>query len=314
MVFMHAFGGVFSLIAVVILGYFLSARNWFDTGTVRLLPKLITKVCLPPFLALTILKKSFTPGDISEILPAIGAPFAIIALMFALAWLLAKAIHVNSRHFGLFCASISNSNTIFIGIPINFALFGPEAVSYVLFYYFSSTLFFWTVGNFFIGRDERSEDGAGGQASAFSWKQIISPPVVGFLCGLALIAMNVELPQFILIPAEMVGQLATPLALIFIGITLEQTGFGNMRVGRDMAIALFGRLVGCPILAMLVLPWFGLPALMNNVFIIQSGLPVLMQVSILSAYYHTDPAFGTEIVALSTILCIITVPCLMILL
>lgn len=313
MVFAHAFGGVFSLIAVVLLGYFLSSRNWFDSATVRLLPKLITNVCLPPFLALTILK-SFILDDLGHVLLAVGAPFAIIAMMFALAWILAKSIHVSPCHFGLFCASISNSNTIFIGIPINMALFGPEAVGYVLFYYFSSTFFFWTVGNYFISRDESSDAEFSGGIHKFSWKRIISPPMMGFLCGLALLLLGVELPRFIITPVELVGQLTTPLALIFIGITLQKTGLANMRPGRDMAVALFGRLVACPIFAMLILPFFGLPAMMNNVFIVQSGLPVLMQVSILSAYYRTDMRFGTEIVALSTVLCIFTIPCLMYLL
>lgn len=310
MVFLHAFGGVFSLIAVVLLGYFLSSRNWFDAATVRLLPKLITNVCLPPFLALTILQ-SFILEDLAHLLPAVGAPFVIIALMFGMAWLLAKAMHVSRRHFGLFCSSISNSNTIFIGIPINMALFGPDAVGYVLFYYFSSTFFFWTVGNFFISRDENASGESSGKARKFSWKKIISPPMMGFLCGLFLLLLGVRLPQFIITPVQQVGQLTTPLALIFIGIILQQTGLRNMRPDRDMTIALIGRLIACPVFAMLILPWFGLPAIMNNVYIIQSGLPVLMQVSILSAYYDTDPAFGTEIVALSTILCIFTIPCLM---
>lgn len=53
---------------------------------------------------------------------------------------------------------------------------------------------------------------------------------------------------------------------------------------------------------------------MEKVFIIQSGLPCMMQISILSAYYKTDAEFGALMVSLSTILSVITIPIAMTLL
>ena len=48
------------------------------------------------------------------------------------------------------------SNTIFIGLPINMAIFGSRAVPYVLIYYIANTTFFWTWGVYKISQDSQT--------------------------------------------------------------------------------------------------------------------------------------------------------------
>ena len=50
-----------------------------------------------------------------------------------------------------------NSNTIFVGLPINQALFGDASIPYVLIYYMCNTTFFWTLGTYLIQRDGEGE-------------------------------------------------------------------------------------------------------------------------------------------------------------
>ncbi len=235
-----------------------------------------------------------------------------------------RAARVDRRHFGLFCACVSNPNTIFIGIPVNMALFGEAAVPYVLLYYFASAAFFWTVGNYAISRDER----AGGSAArreeagavpaesrlAGRLKNIVSAPMLGFLAGFLLALLEVEPPRVILDAARLVGGLTTPLALIFIGVTLQGMELRRLHLTRDMLLALAGRMVASPLLMWALLPFFGLPELAGRVFVMQASLPVLMQVAILSGYYGTDPEFGSLMVSLSTLACAVTIPVWMVLL
>lgn len=311
MIFLHAFGGVFSLLLVVALGYILSSRGWFSPAARTLIPRLVNNISLPPFLACTIIT-SFKRDQLMHMAYGAFLPFIAMCLLFLLAYATGRLLKVDKKHFGLFCACVSNPNTIFIGIPVNMALFGPESISFVLLYYFASTFFFWTVGNYFISRD--FSPGRENSGSGFQWRKIISAPIFGFIFGLLVICADMEPPEFIMSAAGIIGSLTTPLALIFIGITLQVNGLTRIRPSRDMGIALAGRLILSPILLWLLLPLFHLPELMGNVFVIQSSLPVLMQVAILSAYYKTDPEFGSVMVSLSTVLCVITIPVYMVLL
>ncbi|MDE7242305.1 AEC family transporter [Desulfovibrio sp.] len=311
MVLLQAFGGVLSLLLVVGVGYVLAGRGWFPPAVRGLLPRLVTNVALPPFLMCTILR-SFAREDLAHMLTGALLPLVGMVIMYGLAFVVGRAAGVERRHFGLFCACVSNPNTIFIGIPVNMALFGEEAVPYVLLYYFASTSFFWTVGNYAISRDERAPDApapqAAGQPGGKRRRALVSAPVYGFLAGISLALLDVELPGFILTAARQVGDLTTPLALIYIGVTLREMDLSRLRVTRDMALALAGRMVASPLLVWALLPLFGLPALMGKVFVMQASLPVLMQVAILSGYYNTDPEFGSVMVSLSTLACAVTVP------
>ncbi|MBD5417462.1 MAG: AEC family transporter [Desulfovibrio sp.] len=319
MVLLQAFGGVLSLLLVVGVGYVLAGRGWFPPAVRGLLPRLVTNVALPPFLMCTILR-SFGREDLWHMLQGTLLPLLAMVLMYALAYAVGRAAGVERRHFGLFCACVSNPNTIFIGIPVNMALFGEEAVPYVLLYYFASTSFFWTVGNYAISRDERAPGAAAplpeadGHPGARRRKALVSAPVFGFIAGISLALLHVELPGFLLEAARLVGSLTTPLALIYIGVTLHEMDLRHLRVTRDMALALTGRMAVSPLLVWVLLPLFGLPPLMGKVFVMQASLPVLMQVAILSGYYNTDPEFGSLMVSLSTLACAVTIPVYMLLL
>lgn len=152
MAFLHALGGVFGLMLMGFVGFMLAARNWFGAETRIILPRLITQIALPPFLMYTIMH-SFHRNELLMLARGALLPLGSVALTFILAVILAKVARIKRQHFGLFCASVSNSNTIFVGIPVNLALFGETSVPYVLLYYAASTVFFWTVGQYSITCD-----------------------------------------------------------------------------------------------------------------------------------------------------------------
>lgn len=310
MTFLHALAGIFSLLIVVGVGFYLSRQGWFAPSFQKLLPRLVTNISLPPFLACTIIS-SFERDSMLHLLRGALLPLLCLIILFGAAWLFARVMKVDKHHFGLFCACVSNPNTIFIGIPVNFALFGQDSLPYVLIYYFASTLFFWTVGNYFISRDQSRSKAPD---NAFHWQKIISPPIYGFICGVSIVGLNIPVPDFLFQAARITGEMTTPLALLFIGITLQNMPFSKFHLGRDIVCALVGRMIVSPALIWMLLPFFNLPPLMGKVFIIQSSLPVLMQVAILSAYYDTDPDYGSIMVSLSTILCALTIPVYMTLL
>lgn len=308
MTFFHALGGVFTLLVLVLTGYILASRGWFGAETRKMIPRLVTNIALPPYLCCTILT-SFPRENLAHMAYGALLPLASMFILFGCSFLLACLIGMTKRHLGLFCVCVSNPNTIFIGIPVNMALFGPEAVPYVLLYYLASTLFFWTIGNFFIARDERSAlAGKSQPPQGFRWQTILSAPFLGFVAGMAIILAGWQPPAFLLNGGILIGQLAPPLALLYIGISLEGIGLRNIHLTRDLLLAVGGRMGFAPLVMYGLVLLFPTPALMAQVFIIQSSLPALMQVAILSGYYGTDPDFGSMVIAVSTLVSVLTVP------
>ena len=48
-----------------------------------------------------------------------------------------------------------NANTIFIGLPLNIALFGNQALPYFLVYYITNTVSTWTLGVYLMTSDSK---------------------------------------------------------------------------------------------------------------------------------------------------------------
>ena len=309
MAFLQALGGVFGLMLLGFVGFMLAARHWFGAETRIMLPRLITQIALPPFLMYTIMH-SFHRDDLLLLAKGALLPLGSVMLMFVLAMILAKIAGIKRQHFGLFCASISNSNTVFVGIPVNLALFGESSVPYALLYYAASTIFFWTVGQYSITCD--ITDVRRRIPLRARLGQVLSPPLMGFMTGIALTMLGVELPEFLQNVARSLGNLTTPLAMIFIGISIYDMGLRSIKISKDMALLVLGRMVLSPLVMSGFLFLFPVPALMGKVFVIQSSLPVMAQAAILSAHYHTDPEFGAQAVSLTTLLSMATIPLYMV--
>ena len=105
--------------------------------------------------------------------------------------------------------------TIFVGLPINQALFGDASIPYVLIYYMCNTTFFWTLGTYLIQRDGEGEAQFDLKTSL---KKVFSPPLMGFLLGLVLVMLQIKLPAFLASDLQYLGNLTTPLSMIFIGL------------------------------------------------------------------------------------------------
>ncbi|MDR2947263.1 MAG: AEC family transporter [Candidatus Adiutrix sp.] len=304
---------VLSLFLIGLVGYVLARRGWFSPETKALLPRLVTMITLPPYLFANILS-TFNRDQLVHLIYGSLVPITSVVIVFLLALPLAKLLKIPENRWGAFCVGVPTSNTIFIGLPVNVALFGPDALPYVLLYFFGNTTFFWSVGNYCL-----SLGGEGGRRpekilSLATFRRIFSPPLMGFLCGLALVLLSWRPPNFIMTACAYIGGLTTPLAIIFIGIALASVKLKELKPDRDVLALLIGRFTLSPIVIYGLISLFPLPPLMAKVFIIQSSLPMVSSIALLSGYYGTDVRYASVVASLSTLAMLVTVPAYMLIL
>ncbi len=300
---------VLSLFLIALVGFVLAKRGWFSPETKAMLPRLVTIVTLPPYLFLNIVK-TFNSEQLHLLVSGALVPASSMIISFGIAYGLARLMKVRRERLGLMTVSSATSNTIFIGVPVNISLFGEEALPYVLLYFFANTTFFWTVGNYFLSRDgDRSPEKV---LSLATLKRLFSPPLMGFALGVLVVLSEIRLPSFLADALSYLGSLTTPLAILFIGITLAGVSLKNLKPDRDVLVVLLGRFVLSPLIIITLMQFVFLPPLMAKVFIIQATLPVVSSAVLLAGYYRTDPQYASVIVSLSTVLSIFTIPLFMV--
>ncbi|MDR1536363.1 MAG: AEC family transporter [Planctomycetota bacterium] len=304
-VVVHAVESVATFFLIGLIGYVLAARGWFSRENREMITRLITQVALPLYLIHNI-NSAMSRSELLELAYGIAPAFMSISLMFCLALGAARLLKIPGPRRGVFCAGIAFSNTMYIGLPINLALFGPKAIPFVILYYFANTSLFWSAGSYLLAAD----GDASGQ-SAFrleTAKRILSPAVLGFAVGLLLLLLDWKPPIFLANAAMYMGSLTTPLAMVSIGVILQSLGLAGIRFDRDMLLMFFGRYVLSPASIILIAGCFGLPGLMRKVFIVQSALPMMSTLPILASFHRADGEYATVAVSASTLAGLVTIP------
>lgn len=308
--FVSSFSGVLIILIMVLVGYVLTKKGWFDEKATNLIAKLVTQVALPCYMISTIVGR-FTAKELLEILPQLRFPALSMVILLAIAVAVAHLFLIDKKHQGLFISMFFNSNTIFVGLPINQALFGDKSIPYVLVYYMCNTTFFWTIGTYLIQKDGRKEVTLDLRGTL---KKIFSPPLMGFIIGVILVLLNIKLPAFLLSDFQYLGNLTIPLSMIFIGISVANAGLSRLRFTKDNVLVLVGRFVIAPLLVLIIVKHTQMPQLMKEVFIIQSAMPVMTNAPVVAKLYGADSDYAAIMVTESTILTMVVIPILMLLL
>lgn len=305
MVVFKALQSIMSIIIMISLGYFLTHKGWFDENTSKLFAKLVTTISLPCYM-LSNLLKNFTKDTLLSSGNGLVIPFISMVSCYLTAKLVSKLIRVPKVRRGVFESMFFISNTIFIGLPVNLALFGEVSLPYVLLYYISNTVLFWTVGIYEIGKDG---DNSNTQLiSLENLKRIFSPPLLGFIAAIILILLEITPPEFIMDTSKYLGNLTTPLSMLFIGITIYSVNFKDIHFSLDMFALILGRFVVSPLSVLVLSRFIHVPEITRNVFIIQAAMPVMTQTAIVSKAFNSDYEYAAIMISVTTILSVIFIP------
>ncbi|WP_312499093.1 AEC family transporter, partial [Enterococcus sp.] len=138
-----AYINIFVIFSLMFIGYILSYKQWFSNRTADTFSKLVLNLTLPANMFLTIIK-NFTKEEFLSLVSGMVIPLLSMLITYMIGHLWRRFFHVAHKHKGAFSSMFTFSNTIFIGLPINLAIFGEKAVPYVLLYYIVNTTLFWT--------------------------------------------------------------------------------------------------------------------------------------------------------------------------
>lgn len=305
MVVLDALQSVLSILTIIGVGYWLTHKGWFDESTGKLFTRLVVNVSLPALMVSNMMN-TFDRNTLMSMIGGVVIPFASMLLCYGIAVITSHLLKIDKKRTGTFQTMFFISNTIFMGMPVNAALFGEQSTPYVLLYYIVNTTMLWTLGIYLIQRDGGKTTGK--LFSKGTMKSILTPPLMGFLAGVVLVMLGIQLPRFMMDTARYLGSVTTPLSLLFIGITFHSISFKEIRFSKDMAAILLGRFVVSPLMVMALASFLSVPWIMKAVFTIQAAMPIATQASIMSKAYDADYQYATIMVTVTTVASLIFIP------
>ncbi|MGI6005532.1 MAG: AEC family transporter [Christensenellales bacterium] len=297
---------VITFLALMITGFLLAKFDILDEKTSRKLTMIVLRVIVPSAMLNNIFSH-FTVESLAEAGWSLLAPILIVVASNVAAQLCAMLFKVPKDKRGVFCAVFAMCNTIFVGLPVNQALFGEASSMPALFFFMGNTIVFWTYSVWRIRRDGGSR---GRLFSMESLKNLLSPSLVMLVACLALLFLRVKPPHVLISTARTLGSPGTPLAMIITGGTIYR-GIAHGAWKNKQAIpAMLGRLIISPLAALLVTGAMGVGFEMQRAYVTQAAMPVMSQVTIVAQAYGADDELASSCTLLSMIALLGVVPLL----
>ena len=311
MIFLTSLGSIFPIIVMIAIGYILRKRHWFHHTFSENVSKLITNVALPCSIFYSVLKY-LDMNVLKELSNRLIFTFASVIIGYVTAYIVIKIFKIRKGRRGVFYNAVVNANTIFIGLPLNMALFGEEASKYYLMYYITNTISIWTLGYILLENDSIEEKESKG---GFNPKKLLSLPLIAFVVAFIVLVLGISVPKPLVETTKYLGNIVTPLALLYIGIVLADAGLHSINFDLDTILALLGRFVFSSIVMVALLKVAGQfmqqDSLEIKTFVIQSAAPVFAALPILTNQTEGDIEYATNVVTTSTILFVVVIPVLM---
>ncbi len=287
------------MLILIITGYILYRKKLVTDAGSRELSNILVRIIIPCVIINAYLSADFSMQRVKAL--AIMAGLSLAALVIAM--LVSYLIFGKRKRVENFSSAFCNAG--FMGIPLVSATLGTEAVFYVAVFVALLNIFQWTYGLVIMT----------GNRKFISFRKIITNPVViGFVIAIAGFLIPVHIPVLISAPVSYVGAMNTPVAMIVLGVYLAQTDMRQILKNRSVWWCSIVRLVIIPaitIAVMMAIPVAKEYALIKQTALIAAITPVGSNVAIFAKLYGADYEQSVRVVCLSTILCIVTMPCVM---
>lgn len=296
------FNSLISIILMILIGLFLSKRNWFSEESTNMITRLILDVSIPLSIVYCVLG-NINKNTLFKMGAGVFVPFISIGIEYVISFVIASAVRMGNDKKGLFVSMFSNPNTLFIGIPVNLAVFGTASLPYAYIYYIVSTLFFNTIGIITLSKNQCEH----ADIKSIE-KNLITPILISFVFTMFALFSGLNLPNFLMKVCDTIGSLSTPLSLLFIGICLSQIPLKTLRVSWAVFGVILGRFIISPIITVVIGRLLHTPQLALNVFVLQSFLPAMTSTPMFGKRYGCDTQYATIGTAITALLSLIVIP------
>lgn len=193
------------------------------------------------------------------------------------------------------------SNAGYMAIPLQQALLGDEGVFYCAAYVIVFNIIVWTYG---------VVDMSGSRQELSARRLVTNPGIVGVLLGLLVFVCRIPVPGPLLDAIGHVAALNTPIPMLIVGYYLAQTDLKAAVRDARSYLCLFIRLVAMPLLALGLLLLCGVRGTVLISLMICISTPVATACTMFATRYDRNPLLSVNLVSLSTLCSVVTMPLL----
>jgi len=299
------FGLIFSNVAVILtymlLGYLLSKAGKVQLSHAKSLSALLLFVLSPAMIINSFLQLSYTKENLFLILRCFLTTLVLQLLFMGVLAAIFRKKYADSRYRILTIGSVLG-NVGFFGMPVISSIFpdNPIVMCYSSITVMSMNLIVFTIGVFFITNDK----------SYISVRSaVLNPTTLSIFVALPLFLFRVQLPAAAMGCIGTLASMVTPLCMMILGMRLSATNLRVMFTRSFAYLTSFFKLIVFPVFVFLCirkLPF--LDSTLKTSLIVLAAAPSGAVIESLAELHECEQELSANVVLLTTILSVLTVP------
>ena len=231
----------------------------------------------------------------AEILHNLMAAFALSTLSILLGLIITLLFTARSRdsRTPIFRFACVFSNAGYMGLPLISALFGSEGLLYASAFFTLFNLLLWTVGYSMV---------SGSSDPKKVTQSLLHCPAIYLL--------QIPLPDLIVQPMELLGDMNTPLSMLITGMLIASGDLHRTLTDKHIWKLTVVRMLFIPVLTIAAFAALGLfrCGMVTQVILLLECCPAASITSVFAVQFHHDEQFAAGSVVLTTLLSILFLP------
>jgi len=201
----------------------------------------------------------------------------------------------------VFKYAVSYGNMGYMALPLCNAILGSEGVFYCSAGVVAFNILSFTHGIWCINKGESE--------TKFELRRLIlNPGVISVMIGLPLFVFDIELPQVVNTAMTHIGNLNTPLAMLFLGTYIANTDLKNMFKEKNNYLVILLKTLVLPLVMFCIFKVFGISGALLTACMISASVPSANNTVMFSAKYGKDTGVASKIVAMCSLFSVLTMP------
>lgn len=283
------------ILILILIGCFITKRGMLTERGASEITTVLIKLVTP-----CVIVNSFigTEGglDLSTLALAMALPALWSLIGLGMSYLVFKKEPLERRKVLRFAMIFSNTG--FMGIPLVQGIVGDRGVIYASFGVVVFNLLCWTYGYSMMS----------GGARLDLRTVLLNPGVVGLAIGLPIFFLKLQLPGIIAEPLGYIADLNTPLAMLVIGTYIARADLRSFVSDLSVYKVSFLRLAAVPAILLALLMLIRPEKELFLATVVQASTPVAANTVLFAVQYKRDSELASKLVAVSTVLSIVTIP------
>ncbi|MCD7929351.1 MAG: AEC family transporter [Clostridiales bacterium] len=302
--FLFAVNATLPVFLVILLGWFLQQVGILNEGFSKAGNQYVFKCALPVSLFQSVSQMDFySDFDPSFCLFC----FVVTTLMFGGVWGLSWLLLKDRSMVGAFSQAAARSSAAILGIAFAVNIYGDAGMVPMMIV--AAVPFFNIYAVLILSfSPQLDEDGrllpppadGGARVRAACLNVLKNPIILGILAGLPFALLRVTLPTLATSTLDMVGDTATPVALLVVGATFS--GAEALKKWKPAAVATCIKLLVLPALFLPLAAWLGFRGSEMVAILIMVGSPTTVSCYVMAKNMHGDGVLTANVIVLATLL------------